>query len=396
MDGLPLEGVRVLEVTRGVPGAYAGALLADLGATVVKVEEPGSGDPLRQEPPILEGGESVPFITFNRFKRGITLHVAHPKGRRVFTKLLEASDVLLHSLPPTLLRLLGLTQETLKEIRPNLVVCSVTPFGEKGPYVEAAGPDLVLEAMSGFLLTTADRSRQMRGTGTSVAERAAGFHAALGICAALIRCGRNGGGCSIEVTGMDCVVSLLGPALQGALLSEIKRTGKGQQVDPVPVGVYRTGDRPLAIVADTPQAWQQVCSALGLEALLEDERFASAEDRAVHRKELRGLLEKKLKQKTAAEWVEDLRERGVPSGPVNAPRDLPEDPHLLARDSFGSYSHALYEKVPMLKSPIRFRGITRRSGRAAPLLGEHNHQVYRELLGYTEGELKRLRNEKVV
>jgi crotonobetainyl-CoA:carnitine CoA-transferase CaiB-like acyl-CoA transferase len=288
------------------------------------------------------------------------------------------------------------SRASLKEIRPDLIVCSVTPFGDSGPYADAAGPDLVLEAISGFLGAGGQAPGSFHGIRAPLGDVVAGLYAALGVTAAIHGKGQEDGGAYLEVSAMEGLVSLLGPVMQDVLLRGVPREEEASAGTVAPAGVFQTQDRPLAIVANSDQAWRQLCAAVGKDDLADDPRFLSGQDRASHQKDLRALLEAELRRRPAAEWIEDLRERAVPVGPVNVPEDLVRDPHIEERQGIATYTHALLENMRMLRCPIRIQGASGRMARAAPLLGEHNREVYRDLLGYKETELKRLRSEKVI
>ena len=397
MSDTPLQGVRVLDAARGVAGSYAACLLGDLGADVVKVEEPGAGDPLRGQPPLLQGGESAAFITFNRNKRGITLQLGHPKGRKIFGKLIETSDVLIHDLRPALLRALGAGRASLKEVRPGLVTCSVTPYGTTGPYAEMPGSELVIQAKAGLLPGVEPEGEPARTVSLRVAEVAAGLHAALGVVAVLRKGTEEGdGGRDLEVSSYESLISLMGCSVLATRYAAEEVQEKCHEAAWSPAGVFPTKDDPIALVASSERAWRQICSALELEDLPGDPRFMTNAERIRNREEVNRLLGEKLRERPAAEWVEELTESGVAASHVSSPWEIMTDPHLAERELIGTVHHTLLGDIKMVRGPIRIGAGPGKLDRSAPLLGEHNGEVLGQLLGYSPADLKRLRGEKII
>ena len=396
MADAPLKGLRVLDTARGVAGSYAACLLGDLGADVIKVEEPGSGDPLRRLPPQLQEGEGAAFLAFNRNKRGITLQLGHPSGHRIFSQLLEHSDVLIHSVRPALLRALGASRAKLKDLRPGLVTCSVTAFGTSGPYAETAGPELVLEAKAGLLSQEAVEAGGGPAPGLHLAEIVAGLHAALGILCVLHGKKEGEEGQDLEISSFESLISVMGASLLGTRYAAEESPGKGVEPSWSPGGIFPTKDDPIAVVAASERAWRQICSTLDLEELTGDDRFLTNEDRIKNRGELNPILEEKLLERSAGEWVEDLGESGVAASRVSSPWEILTDPHLAERDLIGAVSHTLLGELKMVRNPIRLAGAPGKLVRSAPFLGEHNGEILGQMLGYSKGELKRMRGEKVI
>ena len=390
----PLQGVRVLDTSRGAAGSYASCLLADLGADVLKVEDPGVGDPLRSEPPFTEGGESVAFLALNRGKRGITLQLGKASGRRIFTKLLATHDVLIHNARPALLGALGAGRAALREIRPRLITCSITPFGTSGPYADTSGPELVLEAMAGLLQGSAAVWTSRSGPSLRAAELSAGLYAALGVASALHHAG--GEGLDLEVSQFESLASFLSPSLQACLASAEGPPDGGQDPAWSPSGIFPASDTSIAVVVTSEQAWKQLCAALEMEPLVTDERFLTHEDRLNNRPELTRILEEKFSDRTAAEWVEDLSDRGIAASRCVSMKELADDPHLASRGHIASVPDTLLGEVRLVGGPVRVGGVQGSIARSAPLLGEHNGEVLRQMLGYSKAELKRLRDEKII
>ncbi|MEE9146256.1 MAG: CoA transferase [Candidatus Tectomicrobia bacterium] len=398
-----LDDVRVLELTNALSGAFCTKLLADQGADAVKIEPPGRGDAARYEPPFL-GGEPHPdcsalFLAFNTNKRGITLDLETPSGRDLLHKLVADRDVLVESFTPGYLEGLGLGYDTLKRLNPRLIVTSITPFGQTGPYRHYRGTDLIAQAMGGFLYTTGQGDRAPMGTALEQTEVVAARNAVIATMAALLQQRETDTGQHIDVSVMEAVVSTPpsfihqysftgGIAGRGffserAVMDGIHIPTSDSDVTLTTAG---TGGNPMETWADFLD-----------EPRLREAKFSTGQGRAEHWQELLEIMRARLSQWKAHEFMKAAMDRRLVVGVVQSPEEVANCPHLAARDSFAVLEHP---EVGALKYPragfIMDGSNPVGAGRAAPRLGEHNSAVYGRELGLSAAELVLLRAVGVV
>ncbi len=373
-----LDGIRVVDLTRVLSGPFCTMLLADLGADVIKVEGP-EGDPTRT---IGAGREGLSwyFAAFNRNKRSILLDLKRSADREVLARLIETADVLVENFRPGVLEAMGFAQARLEALNPRLVTCSINGFGSVGPYRDRPAFDFVAQAMSGFMATNGVEGGPPLRTAAPLTDLAAGLYAALGIVAGLRARDRTGRGQRVEATMLGSMLSLL-----GYLAPEFFATGKPPprtgNDHPIlaPYGLFATADRAIAIAPANEAIVRKLFAELGLEALLEDPRYASNAERVKRREELRARIEAVLSTAQAEVWIARLNAAGVPCGPVNGLAEAMADPQVDALGMVLDVPHPGHGVVRMTGFPMRLEGTPCALRRPAPRLGEHTGEVLAEL-----------------
>lgn len=385
----PLVGVRVIDLTHILSGPYATMLLADMGADVIKVEEPDRGDHHRSTPPHV-AGESAYFLSINRNKRSLALDLKSADGREVFLDLVHASDVVVENFRPGTLQRLGLAYEVLAAANPRIIVCSISGFGQTGPLRDKTSYDLVAQAMSGAMSLTGEPGRLPLRSAIPIGDMCGGLFGALGILAALQERARTGRGQVVDVSMYDAMLSLMTQLISPFVVTghEPEPVGAGHH-HLAPYGTFRTADGYLVIAAAQGQHWPRLCAALGRPALASDPRFATLSDRVAHAAELTAELETVLRARSSAEWAAILDAAGIPNGPVLTLRQVIEHPHTAARQMMVAVEHPRVGRLAITGYPIKF-GAAPAAPRPAPLLGQHSVEVLREVLGYTPGRIAHL------
>lgn len=363
-----LKGIRVLDLTRMLAGPYATMLLADMGAEVIKVEEP-AGDPIRRMgPPFEPDGRSAYFMAVNRNKKSVVLDLRQEADRQRFLTLVATADAVVDNFRAGVLERLRLTPDRLREARPDLVTCSITAFGGDGPYRDLPGFDLVLQAMGGGMSITGEPGGQPTRSGIPIGDLAGGTFAALAVCAALLRRERTGQPEHIDLSLLDVQVSLLTYVAQYHLTDGVVPgpVGSGHQ-SAVPYQAFRTADGHVVIAVFGENFWPKLCrQVLDLPDLAD--RYPDNASRHAHRDEVVALLQRRLEERTTDEWVRALWEAGVPGGPVNTVDRVLADPQVRHR---GMLAHD--GERPLLGNPIRTGAPD--EFRPAPALGQHDAEL---------------------
>jgi crotonobetainyl-CoA:carnitine CoA-transferase CaiB-like acyl-CoA transferase len=400
----PLSHVRVLDLSRVLAGPWAGQNMADLGAEVIKVERPKAGDDSRAfGPPWVKDGEgrdtkdSAYFTSANRGKKSITLNIAVPRGQAVVRDLAARSDVLIENYKHGDLARYGLAYEDLRKVNPKLVYCSLTGFGQSGPYRERPGYDFMIQGMGGMMSVTGEPDGAPQRAGVPVADIITGMYASIAICAALAHRAETGTGQHLDLALLDSQIALL--AYQN---TNYFATGKPPRrignLHPniVPYQPFRTSDGDVIIACGNDNLYRKFCAAAGCAGLADDPRFATNGKRVENRAELTRLLAEVFRKRSTREWVELLEAAGVPNGPINDIEQVFEEPQVKARGVRIELPHAAGAMLPMVASPMRFSGTPLEYRQAPPLLGEHTEEVLRGLLGKSEAEIAALRAEQVI
>jgi crotonobetainyl-CoA:carnitine CoA-transferase CaiB-like acyl-CoA transferase len=378
----PLAGVRVLDLTRVVSGPFATMLLADLGADVAKVEEPGKGDESRTYGPPFPGGESSYFLSINRNKRSLILDLKSADGRADALALAARADVVIENFRPGTMDRLGLGWRTLRESNSRVVLCSITGFGAEGPDAQRPGYDLIVQGESGIMSITGAPDGPPMKVGTSIADLVTGLFAAQSVLAALRRRDVSGHGCRVEVAMLDAVVSLLtfNAGIYFATGEEPSRRGNAHAAI-VPYETFEAADGWINIGVANDKFWALFCAAAGCEKLRDDPRFASAPARVAHRVELLALLVPVIRLRSRRRWVATLAGAGVPCGEIRSVGEVCEAPQLASRGMILEMLHPTAGTVRSIASPIRFDGRPPSAPLPAPLLGQHTADVLRDWLG---------------
>jgi crotonobetainyl-CoA:carnitine CoA-transferase CaiB-like acyl-CoA transferase len=374
---LPLEGVRVLDLSRVLAGPYATMVLADLGADVIKVEHPDRGDDTRHWGPPFAGGESAYFLSVNRNKRSIGVDLKSVEGLEKITGLAADADVVIENLRRGALEKLGLGYEALKELNPDLIYCSITGFGP-GKEEERPGYDFLVQARAGIMGITGFPEPQGEPTkvGVAIADIVCGLYAATAILAALRGRDATGEGARIEVPLFESTLGWLANRGQEYLVSgeDRGRMGNGHPTI-VPYQTFDASDKQIAVAVGNDAQFGRLCEAIGREDLAADERFATNPDRVASRDELVEILQRELSERTADEWVERVRAAGVPCGPVNTLVEALADEHLSSTDMLQEIEHPLAGVLRMVASPMLFDGERPPVRLPPPTLGQHTEEV---------------------
>ena len=372
---LPLEGVRVLDLSRVLAGPYATMVLADLGADVVKVEHPERGDDTRHWGPPFAGGEAAYFLSVNRNKRSIGVDLKTQEGLERVKKLAAEADVLIENLRRGALEKLGLGYDGLKEINPDLIYCSVTGFGP-GEDRERPGYDFLIQARAGIMGITGFPDGEPTKVGVAIADIVCGLHAASAILAALHRREISGEGARIEVPLFESTLSWLANRGQEYLVSG-EDTGRMGNAHPtiVPYQTFDASDKKIAVAVGNDAQFKRLCEAIGRDDLAEDRRYATNPERVANREELVEVLQRELLGRAADEWIEKIRAAGVPCGLVNTLAEALSDEHLSSTDMLQEVEHPVAGTLEMLASPVLVDGERPPIRRPPPTLGQHTEEL---------------------
>ncbi|ABG03221.1 L-carnitine dehydratase/bile acid-inducible protein F [Rubrobacter xylanophilus DSM 9941] len=394
---LPLEKIKVLDLTQVMAGPFCCQLLADMGADVTKVEPPGTGDQARRSMGFtMKGEDTAAFLAVNRNKKSVTLNLKDGEAREIFYRLVREADVLVENFRPGVTRKLGIDYETLKEINPRLIYASISGFGQTGPYAARAGYDLIAQGMSGVMSVTGEPGRPPVKCGVPIGDLSAGLFCAFGVLTAYIARQSTGRGQYIDTS-----------LFEGALALSIWETAElwatGRIPQPfgsahrltAPYQALRTRDGYINVGANNQRLWKRLCAAIGREELIEDERFATNERRMANREELARELESTLRERTTGEWMEVLLEAGFPAGPIYNYGQVFEDEHTLAREMMVEMEHPVEGTVRGLGIPVKLSETPGAVRRAAPLLGEHTRETLRRL-GYSEEKIAELEEREAI
>jgi len=400
-----LPHIRVLDMTRIFAGPWAAQMLADLGAEVVKVEQPGVGDDVRRmgfpqrDPSGAETGHTSSFLAMNRGKRSVALDVGKPGGQAALRALAGRADVLIENFKAGGLARYGLDYAALSAVNPRLVYCSITGFGQDGPYAALPGYDPIFQAMSGLMSVTGVPDGQPGAgpalVGYSVSDINAGFYAAIAVVAALHhRDTVSGRGQHIDLALLDAQLAAHSHIAMNYLVSGRMpvRAGTASQIN-TPWQAFDTADRPLMVAVGNDRQFAQFCRVLGLPDLPADPRFATNRQRMAHRPDLLPLLQEALLARPAREWMDLLNEAGVSSGPINDFGAVAEDPQIRHRQMLREMPHPRAGTTPFVANPVRFSDTPVAYRRPPPALGEHTREVLAEWLGMDEPSLEALAAE---
>ncbi len=393
----PLQGVRVLDLSRILAGPWCTMILADLGADVIKVEPPGAGDDTRSWGGRIAGLESTYYLSANRNKRGIAVDLAKPEGQRVAHALAKKADVLIENFKLGGLKKFGLDYAAVSALNPRLIYCSISGYGRTGPAAERAGYDVVIQGESGMMSINGEPGAPPLRMGVAMADLSTGMYAAQAILAALFARSRTQRGQHIDLALLDCAMANLANMASSALI-----TGKPQarfgnaHPDISPYQTFKASDGDMVVAVGNDGQFRKFCGIVGLPGLAGDPRFATNPARSKNRAELIPLLAARIAQKPRAHWMQAMLRAGVPGGAV---RDLVEalaSPEAQARRMTREVPHPLTGTVKIMGSPLNFSDTPVREPSAPPTLGQHTDEVLREVLGMDAGEIARLKQSGAV
>ncbi|WP_457978784.1 CoA transferase [Ectopseudomonas composti] len=403
-----LSHIRVLDLSRVLAGPWAGQIFGDLGAEVIKVERPGSGDDTRHwGPPYIkdaEGNDSreaAYFQSANRNKQSLTLDFTQPEGQRLVRELVAQCDVLLENFKVGGLAAYGLDYESLKVINPRLIYCSITGFGQTGPYAKRAGYDFMIQGLGGLMsLTGRPEGEEGAGpmkVGVALTDILTGLYASVGVLAALNQREQSGIGQHIDVALLDVQVACLANQAMNYLTTGLspKRLGNAHP-NIVPYQDFPSADGNFILAVGNDGQFRKFCEVAGIAQLADDARFATNKARVAHRAELIPLLRQATVFKTTAQWIKQLETAGVPCGPINDLQQVFADPQVQARGLRLDLPNALGSSTPQVASPLRLSATPVAYCSAPPLLGQHTEALLRRLLDMSEGQVAELREAGVI
>lgn len=392
-----LAGVRVLDLTRILAGPLCTMMLGDMGADVIKVEPPGSGDDTRSWGPPFAEGESAYYLGVNRNKRSITLNMAMKSGQEVLAGLIKKSDVLVENFKVGTLEKWGFGNDWLQQNAPRLVRCSITGYGSVGPKAGLPGYDFILQAESGLMSITGEPGGTPMKYGVAIVDVCTGMLACNSVLAALNARHSTGRGQHVEVSLFDSGLAMLANVASNHLISgeNAGRFGNGHP-NIVPYTAYPTRDDMIAVAVGNDGQFAKFAAVLGHAEWAADQRFTKNPDRVGNREAIDVLITAELKREGAEHWIEQLTAAGIPCGRINSVAQALAAPHAIAREMVTSVEHPTAGTVKMLGIPFRFSDTPPSIRRAPPLLGQHTEAVLREELGFSDARIDALRQEKVI
>jgi formyl-CoA transferase len=393
----PLAGVRVLDLSRVLAGPYAAMTLGDMGADVIKIEQPGDGDETRAWGPPFAGGESAYYLSVNRNKRGITLNLKHPQGRAILLDLVRHADVLIENFKVGTLERMGLDDATLWQANPRLIHAALTGFGTTGPYAAYPGYDFVAQAMSGIMSITGEPDGAPMKVGVAIVDVTAALFTLNGVLAALYERTSSGRGQRVDCSLLQSALAWLANVGQNYLVSG-SPPGRFGNAHPniVPYQTFNAADRPLAIASANQRQFETLCRLLNRPELVADPRFASNADRLANRDALVALLQEVFVTKSADAWLALLNEGGIAAGPINTVPEAFADPQVAALNVVRTLPHPTAGELRVVAPPFSLSESEVGPRSAPPLLGQHTADVLRDVLGRSDDEIGALRADGAI
>jgi crotonobetainyl-CoA:carnitine CoA-transferase CaiB-like acyl-CoA transferase len=390
----PLDHITVLDLTRVLSGPYCTMILADMGARVIKIEQPGKGDDTRGWGPPFLGGESAYFLSINRNKESVTLDFKKPEGRAILDRFIARSDVVVENFRPGTLARMGLDYASLAPTHPKLIMCSISGFGQTGPRTHEAGYDAVIQAEGGLMSITGPADGPPYRLGVAIGDIVSGVFAAQGVLLALLARERTGQGQLVDVGMLDSVAALLTyqAGIYFATGSAPRRIGNRHPTI-VPYETFVASDGEFVIAVGNDEQWRRFCAVAGLD---HDERFATNRLRVTRYDELKPILTARLRTETRQSWIARLTAAGVPCGSVRDLEEVFTDPQLSAREMIATVDHATLGAVQLLGVPVKLSETPGSVRTAPPTLGQHTEAILRDDLGLSAAQIAALRDQQAI
>ena len=391
-----LEGIKVLDLSRALAGPYCTMMLADMGAEVIKLEMPGRGDDSRSWGPPFVEGESAYFMSINRNKKSITLNMKSEKSTGIIHRLIKQSDVLVENFRPGAMERLGLEYKQVKKMNSGIIYCSISGFGQDGPYRMLPGFDQVLQGMGGLMSITGEPGGPPIKVGVAIADIAGGMFASYGIVAALYNREKTGKGQAVDISLLDSQVAWLTYRAGAYFASgEVPQpVGSGHPVI-VPYQAFKTKDVYINIAVGNDQLWERFCKAVGLEKVMNDPKFATNAKRVESREEIVKIIGDLIAAKNGEEWLKILTDAGVPCGPIYTVDKIFSDPQVLHRQMLQELDHPKVGKIKVAGTPVKLSDTPGEVKSAPPVLGQHTQEILTQL-GYSDKDVAKLKEEKVI
>ncbi|MBN2074104.1 MAG: CoA transferase [Dehalococcoidales bacterium] len=394
----PLEDIRILDLSWVLAGPFCTMNLSDLGAEVIKLERPNVGDLARGNAPFIDG-ESSYFMSINRGKKSVTVDLQTEKGKELFLKLVKKVDVIVENFVPGTMKRLGLDYDTVKEYNPRIIYTSLSGFGQSGPHAQNRALDVIIQAAGGLMSITGETDGPPVKPGASIGDLTAGLFTTIGILSALHEREKSGKGQYIDISMLDCQLSILENAFARYFANgEIpKRLGTRHAVF-TPFQAFETKDGyiVIAMVGGARNQWPLFCAIIGHLELMDDEKYQTGASRTEHYDELAPILNEVLKTKTTDEWIKELSEVGIPCGPINNIAEVAADPQVEHRNMIIDVPHPKLGKVKMINTPVKLSRTPGSVKASAPELGQNTREIFQDLLGLTNDELNELSDSGII
>ena len=392
----PLDGIKVLDLTRVLAGPYATMLLGDLGAEVIKIEQPGTGDESRNFGPF-KNGFSLYFMSVNRGKRSVTLNLKTERGLAIFKQLLAQTDILVENFRPGIMKNLGLDYETLKADHPSLIYAACSGFGQTGPYTQQGAYDMIIQGMGGIISITGEPEGPPVRVGTSISDITAALFTTIGILSALHHRNQTGRGQFVDVAMLDSLVAVLENAV-------VRYFATGEAPKPLgarhpaitPFEAFASADGYVIIALGNDVLWSKFCEHVDRKELISDERFQTNADRTENHSELFPILSEIMSQRTTDDWIDALGNIGVPCGPINTMDKVVSHPQVQAREMITRVAHQITGEVEVPGVPIKLSETPGNVDAPAPSLGEHTTEILTSVLKMSPDEVAKLKQDGVI
>ena len=392
----PLQGLRVIDFTWVLSGPFCTMLLADMGAEVIKIERPGTGDTARNVGPFIDGVGSY-FLSINRGKKSVVVDGKSEEGKRLLFELIRKGDVLVENFRPGAIEKMGFGYEEVKKHNPEIIYASISGFGQSGPYRERPAYDMVVQGMGGAISITGEPNRPPVRVGFSIGDIGAGLFAAVAILAALHERKVSGKGQRIDISMMDCMMAMAENACARYFATgEVAKPLGGRHPVMTPLQVFPSKDGYVILGLATDDQWVKFCQHIGRKDLAEDKRFKTNTLRTQNHAALESILIEIMQTKTTDEWVEDMEKNGFVGGPINTIDRLVRDPQILVRGMVAEAEHTRLGKLKVVGSPLNLSRTPVHIGAASPDLGEHTEDILKQVLNLSEKEIESLKEKKVI